>query len=285
MLGRGRRALRGAATSSSTGSCSTASPAPWCRPRRSVGFATIDVAVDLQVPEDVVLERISSRRVCTNCGRIYSTVVAAEQQLDLRHLRGRGRATGRRHAGGRGQAPRRLHRRDPAHHRLVRRHRHPGRGRRPRHARRGHRPAHRRHRRPPRGLSSPDGRPLPRRAAPDARRRPGRGRDARADPGRDPARGHHRRARPHRPRGHREARCPLQLPRVPRLPGGDLRVTERRDRPRHPRPGRAATRATSSRSTAGRSCEGWHGDAAFTAPGGAGLRRRRPGSSRSPGSR
>jgi adenylate kinase len=35
-------------------------------------FATIDVAVDLQVPEDVVLERISSRRVCKNCGRIYS---------------------------------------------------------------------------------------------------------------------------------------------------------------------------------------------------------------------
>jgi adenylate kinase len=38
-------------------------------------FATIDVAVDLQVPEEVVLERISSRRVCSNCGRIYSTVV------------------------------------------------------------------------------------------------------------------------------------------------------------------------------------------------------------------
>jgi adenylate kinase len=37
-------------------------------------FATIDVAVDLQVPEEVVLERISSRRVCKNCGRIYSTV-------------------------------------------------------------------------------------------------------------------------------------------------------------------------------------------------------------------
>jgi adenylate kinase len=37
------------------------------------GFVTIDVAIDLQVPEDVVLERISSRRVCKNCGRIYST--------------------------------------------------------------------------------------------------------------------------------------------------------------------------------------------------------------------
>jgi len=35
-------------------------------------FATIDVAVDLDVPEDVVIERISSRRVCSSCGRIYS---------------------------------------------------------------------------------------------------------------------------------------------------------------------------------------------------------------------
>jgi len=35
-------------------------------------FADIDVAVDLQVPEEVVLERISSRRVCKSCGRIYS---------------------------------------------------------------------------------------------------------------------------------------------------------------------------------------------------------------------
>lgn len=36
-------------------------------------FATIDVAVDLDVPEDVVIERISTRRVCSSCGRIYST--------------------------------------------------------------------------------------------------------------------------------------------------------------------------------------------------------------------
>ena len=36
-------------------------------------FASIDVAVDLDVPEEIVLERISSRRVCSSCGRIYST--------------------------------------------------------------------------------------------------------------------------------------------------------------------------------------------------------------------
>lgn len=35
-------------------------------------FATVDVAIDLDVPEAVVLERISSRRVCAKCGAIYS---------------------------------------------------------------------------------------------------------------------------------------------------------------------------------------------------------------------
>jgi adenylate kinase len=32
----------------------------------------VDLAVDLVVPRDVVLERLSSRRVCSNCGAIYS---------------------------------------------------------------------------------------------------------------------------------------------------------------------------------------------------------------------
>ena len=35
--------------------------------------APFDLAINLEVPEDVVLERISSRRVCENCGTIYST--------------------------------------------------------------------------------------------------------------------------------------------------------------------------------------------------------------------
>ncbi len=38
-------------------------------------FATVDVAIDLVVPEDVVLERISARRVCSSCGRVYSIAV------------------------------------------------------------------------------------------------------------------------------------------------------------------------------------------------------------------
>jgi adenylate kinase len=35
--------------------------------------APIDLAVNLEVPEAVVVQRISSRRVCSNCGAIYST--------------------------------------------------------------------------------------------------------------------------------------------------------------------------------------------------------------------
>lgn len=38
-------------------------------------FASVDVAIDLVVPEDVVLERISARRVCSKCGRVYSTAM------------------------------------------------------------------------------------------------------------------------------------------------------------------------------------------------------------------
>ena len=32
----------------------------------------LDLVIDLQVPEDVVLERITKRRVCRTCGHIYS---------------------------------------------------------------------------------------------------------------------------------------------------------------------------------------------------------------------
>jgi adenylate kinase len=38
-------------------------------------FATIDVAIDLDVPEEIVLERISARRVCASCGRVYSVAI------------------------------------------------------------------------------------------------------------------------------------------------------------------------------------------------------------------
>ena len=41
-------------------------------------FATIDVAIDLAVPEEIVLERMSARRVCSSCGRLYSVSVPPE---------------------------------------------------------------------------------------------------------------------------------------------------------------------------------------------------------------
>ncbi len=37
-----------------------------------VGTDGIDLAINLEVPEDIVVERISSRRVCSECGAIYS---------------------------------------------------------------------------------------------------------------------------------------------------------------------------------------------------------------------
>jgi adenylate kinase len=40
-----------------------------------VGITPVDVAVNLEVPEQIVLERLSSRRVCENCGRSYSVGV------------------------------------------------------------------------------------------------------------------------------------------------------------------------------------------------------------------
>ena len=52
--------------------CSTASPGPSSRPRtwsRLVGADGIDLAIDLEVPEDVVVERITSRRVCRTAAR------------------------------------------------------------------------------------------------------------------------------------------------------------------------------------------------------------------------
>lgn len=38
---------------------------------------TVDMAINLDVPEDVVVERITRRRVCTNCGATYSVGDAA----------------------------------------------------------------------------------------------------------------------------------------------------------------------------------------------------------------
>jgi adenylate kinase len=41
-----------------------------------IGLTLIDVAVDLDVPEATVLERLSSRWVCESCGRTFSVTTA-----------------------------------------------------------------------------------------------------------------------------------------------------------------------------------------------------------------
>jgi adenylate kinase len=38
-----------------------------------LGITAVDLAINIEVPRDVVLERLSSRRVCKDCGAIYST--------------------------------------------------------------------------------------------------------------------------------------------------------------------------------------------------------------------
>jgi adenylate kinase len=42
-----------------------------------LGFAPIDLAIHLQVPESLVLQRISERRVCKECGHIYTSTDAS----------------------------------------------------------------------------------------------------------------------------------------------------------------------------------------------------------------
>ncbi len=73
-----------------------------------------------------------------------------------------------------------------------------------------------------------------RRAGQDAQGRPGGGRDARGHPGRPAPGGDDRRHRPGGPRGHRAPGRHLQLPRLPRVPGGGLHLAQLDDRPRHP---------------------------------------------------
>jgi hypothetical protein len=76
VVGSGSRARR-----RGRGYSSTASPAP--RPRPTpwpiTGDRPLDVVLNLDVPEDVVIERITKRRVCRSCGHIYSVDESAER--------------------------------------------------------------------------------------------------------------------------------------------------------------------------------------------------------------
>ena len=65
---------------------------------------------------------------------------------------------------------------------------------------------------------------------------------------------------------HRPARRPLELPRLPRVPGGGVHVAQRRDRARHPERHVVLEDGDILSIDCGAIIEGWHADAAVTVP-------------------
>ena len=57
--------------------------------RSSTGCSrqALDLAINLDVPRDIVLDRIAGRRVCENCQRVYHVNLPPVYRLDVRHLR------------------------------------------------------------------------------------------------------------------------------------------------------------------------------------------------------
>ena len=47
----------------------------------------LDVAINLDVPREIVLDRLAGRRVCENCQRVYHVNMPPTHELDLRHVR------------------------------------------------------------------------------------------------------------------------------------------------------------------------------------------------------
>ena len=103
---RGRRRSRSAsrpAVRSTTASCSTGSRARCSRPSeldRVLDGRPLDLAINLDVPREIVLDRIAGRRVCENCQTRVPREHAARRRLDVRHVRRQRRAARRRHRRG-----------------------------------------------------------------------------------------------------------------------------------------------------------------------------------------
>ena len=53
-----------------------------------LGDRQLDMAIDIEVPTEVVLERLASRRVCNVCGAIYSTAVPPKFDWTCDHCGG-----------------------------------------------------------------------------------------------------------------------------------------------------------------------------------------------------
>ena len=227
---RRRGAPRPATTPATGATSSTASPAPSDQAEALAKITAeqpLDLVIDLDVPAEVVLVRLASRRVCVDCGANYSVDSPPKLRLGVRQLRRRRRPARGRHRRGHQAPPRHLRGRDRPAHRLV-----------PRSAAcsRSSTATAPPTRSPTASVAPSTRRALDERAAPDARAQrcradgaprptgeiagqdaPGRaggGRDARGiraaiRPGR-----HHRRARPDRPRGARARGARVELPRL-----------------------------------------------------------------------
>ena len=69
--------------------------------------------IDLDVPRELVLERLSARRVCRDCGTNYIATGTRTPAVDLRRVRRRRDAPRRRHRGRDQPPPRPLRDPDP----------------------------------------------------------------------------------------------------------------------------------------------------------------------------
>ena len=240
----------------------------------------LDAAVDIEVPTAQALRRLAGRRVCIDCGANYSVsappkvnwicdvcggeVIQREDDTE-EAIRPPARAL---------RAP------DGAAHRLVRVAGAAGQGER-RRARPT--PCCAGSSGPSRSAAGPEAR-VPMRRSPMRRRgdrqdapgRTGGGRDARGHPGGGQAGRDHGRARRRGPRRPRPPGRQVQLPALPGVPGGDLHLAQRHDRPRHPRAATSSQEGDIISIDCGAIIEGYHGDAAFTMAIGEVLGRGRP---------
>ena len=235
----------------------------------------LDLVIDIEVPTSQVLRRLAVAPGVRRLRRQLLPPVPPADRLDVRRLRRRGGPARGRHRGGHLASARDLRGADRAAHRLVPGPGPAGPGGRHRHARRRS-PSGSSGPSRTAGTARADGSRDPgptmtgmsaRRARPTSdahgrdRSRPGRPMRRNADElakmrkaGRVVAeiheatravitpRRHHLRHRQGRPGGAREAGRGLQLPRLPRVPGGGVHVAQLHDRPRHPLEGRRPRR-------------------------------------------
>ena len=71
---------------------------------RVIAGFPLHLVIDLDVPREIVFDRIAGRRVCENCQRVYHVNLPPDPRLGVRHVRRAGPPARRRHRRG-GRAP------------------------------------------------------------------------------------------------------------------------------------------------------------------------------------